>query len=128
EHPARSGSFFLGETTLLLGIDLRCHHCWRHDGLAAVLGVEDRTAEIARQRRAEDRAGIVARQTRKTIGSSSVLRGIELLVARPALARLQRINQSAADADAGDEADTSQYLAGQPGDARRLSAQRHGRV
>ncbi len=48
---ADARGFFLGETALFLGIDGGRRHDGRRNRPAPVLRVEDRTAEVARQRR-----------------------------------------------------------------------------
>src|SRR3546814_18768968 len=50
------------------------------DGLSAILGVENRPTQISRQRRTKQWAGIVSRQTVKTVRCGATGGGIELLV------------------------------------------------
>src|SRR3546814_2099376 len=50
------------------------------DGLSAILGVENRTNQISRQRRTTQWAGIVSRQTVETVRCGAPAGGIELLV------------------------------------------------
>src|SRR5690606_28623053 len=102
-------------------------HDGRRDWLAPVLCVEDRTAEVAGQRRAERRPRIVARQAGETVRRGTVLGRIEFLAARSCVAGLERVDQRAAGAEQGDGSDAGQLLAGQAGDGRRFRAQPHGR-
>jgi hypothetical protein len=81
EHAAGAGGFFLGEAALLLGITAPASDGRAARRAAPVLRADDRAAEIAGQRRAEDRAGIVARQAGETIGVAAVVGRIEFLAA-----------------------------------------------
>jgi hypothetical protein len=100
----------------------------RRHGLAGILRVEDRAAEIAGQRRAEfGHAAIILRQAGQPVRRGAVVGGNQFLTLIAAMPGLERIDQRAADADTGGEAKTSQHLARQAGDARRLGAQPHRR-
>ena len=93
---------------------------------AALLGIEDRLAEIAGKRRPEHRAGVIARQAGQPVGGGAVVDGIELFAARPRIACLQRIDQRPPDAEECSGADTRQNLSRQARHARRVRAQAHG--
>ena len=103
-------------------------HRRRGHGLAGVLRAEDRAAEIAGERRAELRhAGIVLRQIGEAVRRRAVVGGIEFLTLIAAVPGLERVDQRAAEAEARDQREPGERLARQPGDARRLRPQPHGR-
>src|SRR5690606_10593939 len=98
EHAAQTSGFFLGETTLLIWINGgRRDGRWR-DRLPPILRLKYRATEIARQRRSQDRAGIVARQAGKPICCGAVLGRIEFAAARPGIAGLESVDQCPANA------------------------------
>jgi len=124
EHATGACCFLLRESALLCRVDRRSNR-WRYDRLAAVLRIEDRSTEIARQRGAESRAGIVAWQIGETISGGAVARRVKFFVRRAAVSSLKGVDQRAAKARASDQADRHQCLARQAGDTRRLATQPH---
>jgi len=73
KHRADARGFFFGKTAFLGRIASGRRHWGRRDGLATVLRVEDRAAEIAGQGRPQDGSGIVARQAGQTVRRGAVL-------------------------------------------------------
>ena len=84
----------------------------RRNGLATILCIEDRPAEVARQRRTQARnARVVARQV--PAAPSAVVRfsrGVELFRRRIATPCLQRVDQRRGDAEADRTAETISTL------------------
>jgi len=72
EHGAGAGGFLLGAAALLGLVHAGRRNDRRYDGLACILCGQDRPSEIARQRRPENGAGIVARQASETVGGLPV--------------------------------------------------------
>jgi hypothetical protein len=108
-------------TNLVINTDRRD---W--DILAALLRGDDRAAEVAGKWRAEfRRLAVVARPRCDCLGGGAAVGAIEflgLLLAR----RLERVDQRAADAEAGGDAYEGQRLARQPHDARRIAPKLEG--
>src|SRR5690606_23083492 len=71
---------------------------WRDDRPPPILCINDRTPEIARQRRAKNRPGIVARQAGEPVGGLPVGGGVKLLTTLAGVARLDRVDQRPTDA------------------------------
>jgi hypothetical protein len=93
------------EPALLLRAEARTGsgHAWRGNGLASVLRAEHRSAEVAGKRRAKLRhTAIIARQTGDAVSGWTVLGRVEFLVRTTAIASLKRIDERAADPDAGE--------------------------
>src|SRR3546814_2864113 len=96
---ADARGFFFGKTALLIGIDGWRGHDRRRDGLAPVLRIKDRAAEIAGQGRPQDGSGIVARQAGQTVRRGAVLGRVEFFAAAAHVAGLERIDQRPADTE-----------------------------
>src|SRR3546814_12676935 len=91
------------------------------EGLAAILGVENRPTQISRQRRTKQWAGIVSRQTVETVRCGATGGGIELLVRLVGEVKLECVDACTADADADSRAQAYEPLAGESGNADRKS-------
>src|SRR5208283_380536 len=106
---------FLGQLLIRLAVVRR--------DTALLLGMKDRRAEIAGQRRTERWSGfgqvvVAARQAGDAVGDVLVLRIVEFLVFRFYAARLQRPVGQPEDGKAGDGAETDQHPAREARDAR----------
>ena len=103
---------------------------WRRNRLSALLGVEDRSAEIAGKWRTEHRTGVVAGQVVQSIGGIAVLGRIKFVAASAIVGRLKRVDQGAADPERSDQTEAGENAAREPRDARRGSPEAHrfGRI
>ena len=90
--------------------------------MTTILRIEDRAAEVAGERRTENRARIIPRKACEAVGSRTVLGRVKFPIAVASVARLQRIDQGTADADADDKSGGREHLAGETSYAWRFSA------
>ncbi|CAM3772154.1 Uncharacterised protein [Roseomonas mucosa] len=87
--------------------DTGCGH-----GLSAILGAEDRPAEVTGKGRTELRhATVISRQAGQAVSRRAIFGRIEFVVGPTGVARLQRVEQCTAEADAGDKTKAGEDLA-----------------
>src|SRR3546814_19909530 len=70
------------------------------DGLSAILGVENRPTQLSRQRRTQQWAGIVSRQTVEPVRCGATGGGIELIVRLVGAPTLTSVDECTTYADA----------------------------
>jgi hypothetical protein len=80
--------------------------------LSAILGAEDRSAEVTGKGRTElGHATVISRQAGQALSRRAILGRIEFVVGPTGVARLERVEQCTTKADAGDKTKAGEDLA-----------------